>query len=76
VGKVSQAAVFAARGQFTPDGLALTIPVCAVALAGYAMGKRLQSRIPPAAYRKLIRAVLWAMAALLVGQAAGLIGAR
>lgn len=76
VGKVSQAAVFAARGQFTLDGLALTIPVCAVALAGYAMGKRLQSRIPPAAYRKLIRAVLWAMAALLVGQAAGLIGAR
>jgi uncharacterized protein len=76
VGKVSQAAVFAARGQFSLDGLALTIPVCAVALAGYMAGKRLQSRVSPATYRKMMRAVLWAMAALLAGQAAGVIGAR
>ena len=76
VGKLSQAAVFAARGQFTLDGLALTVPVCAVALAGYTAGKRLQSRVSPATYRKMMRAVLWAMAALLAGQAAGVIGAR
>jgi uncharacterized membrane protein YfcA len=76
VGKVSQAAVFAARGQFTFDGLALTVPVCAVTLAGYSVGRRLQPRASPAAYRKMMRAVLWTMAALLTGQAAGVIGAR
>ena len=76
VGKLTQAAVFAARGQLMVDVLVLTIPICVVAVAGYAAGKRLQSRVAPASYRKLIRAVLWAMAALLVGQAVGLVGTR
>lgn len=76
VGKVSQAAVFAAQGQFVLEGLALTAALTVLALVGYAAGRRLQPRVPEAAYRKLIRAVLWAMAALLVGQAAGLVGAR
>ena len=71
VGKLSQAAVFGARGQFTFAGLALTLPVCAVALAGYAAGRRLRPRISAAAYRAFIRGVLWAMAALLVAQALG-----
>ena len=76
VGKASQAAVFAMRGQFLLEGLLLTIPVCVVALAGYALGRRLQPLLSPAAYRRILRAVLWTMAAVLAGQAAGLAGAR
>lgn len=68
VGKVSQATVFAAHGQFSAAGLALTIPVCLVTFAGYFAGRRLQSRIGPATYRALIRAVLWAIAAMLAAQ--------
>ncbi len=76
VGKVSQAVVFALHGQFTFAGLALTIPVCIVALAGYGVGRRLQPRVSPALYKRFIRGVLWAMSALLVAQALGWIGRR
>jgi uncharacterized membrane protein YfcA len=76
VGKVSQAVVFAVHGRVTLDGLAWTLPVCVVAYVGYVGGRRLQHRVTPALYRKLIRGVLWAMAALLVAQAAGLVGQR
>ena len=68
VGKLAQAAVFAAHGLFTSDGLLLTVPVTVVALAGYGIGLRLQPRVKPEVYRKVIRGVLWAMAALLVFQ--------
>ena len=68
VGKLSQAAVFAAHGLFTTDGLLLTIPVTLVALAGYWAGLRLAPRVKPEHYRKVIRGVLWFMAALLVFQ--------
>ena len=70
VGKLSQAAVFAAHGLFTTDGLLLTVPVTVVALLGYWGGLKLQPRVRPEVYRKVIRGVLWAMAALLVGQVA------
>jgi hypothetical protein len=50
--------------------------VCIVGYAGYVAGRRVQSRFSPALYRKMIRAVLWGMAALLVAQAAGLVGQR
>ena len=76
VGKVSQAVVFALHGRVTLDGLAWTLPVCVVGYAGYIAGRRLQPRVSPAVYRKMIRGVLWAMAALLVAQAAGLVGRR
>lgn len=76
VGKVSQAVVFALHGRVDAHGLLLTLPVCAVGYAGYIAGRRLHSRVSPAAYRGLIRAILWAMAALLVAQAAGLVGRR
>jgi len=76
VGKVSQAAVFALHGRVTLDGLAWTLPVCLVGYGGYVAGRRLQSRVSPAAYRRMIRAVLWFMAALLVAQAAGVVGRR
>jgi uncharacterized membrane protein YfcA len=76
VGKVSQAVVFALHGRVTVSGLAWTLPVCVVGYAGYIAGRRLQPRVPPAVYRKMIRGILWAMAALLVAQAAGLVGRR
>src|SRR3954465_1269735 len=76
VGKVTQAVVFAAHGRVSGDGLLLTLPVCIVGYAGYVAGRRVQSRFSPALYRKMIRAVLWGMAALLVAQAAGLVGQR
>jgi len=69
VGKVSQAAVFGYRGQFSTGGLAAIVPVCLVALAGYFAGRRLQPRITPAAYRAVLRGVLWLLAGLLVVQA-------
>src|SRR4051812_46909894 len=68
VGKVSQAAVFAAHGLFTSEGLLLTLPVTVVALGGYWAGLRLQPRVRPEVYKRVIRGVLWAMAALLVAQ--------
>ena len=68
VGKVSQAAVFAAHGLFTSEGLLLTVPVTVVALAGYWAGLKLKPRVRPEVFRKVIRGVLWAMAALLVLQ--------
>ena len=70
VGKVSQAAVFAAHGLFDAHGLLLTIPVTGVALLGFWVGLRLQPRVRPEVYKRVIRGVLWAMAALLLGQAA------
>jgi len=76
VGKVSQAAVFALHGQVTLEGLALTLPVCVVGYAGYVAGRRPQPRVSPVAYRRMIRGVLWAMAMLLVAQAAGIVGRR
>jgi uncharacterized membrane protein YfcA len=76
VGKVSQAVVFALHGRVTMDGLAWTLPVCVVGYIGYIVGRRVQSRVSPAAYRRMIRAVLWFMAALLVAQAAGVVGKR
>ncbi|HZZ91579.1 MAG TPA: sulfite exporter TauE/SafE family protein [Usitatibacter sp.] len=76
VGKVTQAVVFALHGRVDGHGLLLTVPVCVVGYAGYVAGRRLQPRVSPALYRKMIRAVLWGMAALLVAQAAGLVGRR
>ena len=70
VGKLAQVAVFAAHGLFTSEGLLLTVPVTVVALVGYWIGLRLQPRVRPEVYRKVIRGVLWAMAALLCFQVA------
>ncbi len=69
VGKVSQAAVFAAAGQFSAGGLVGIVPICLVALGGYLAGRRLQPRIAPSTYRAFLRIVLWIMAALLIYQA-------
>src|SRR5258705_357170 len=55
VGKVTQATAFAVSGQFTTEGLLLTLPICVVALLGYWGGRRLAPRISPEAYGKTIR---------------------
>ena len=68
VGKVSQAAVFAARGLFTFEGLGLSVPVTLCAIGGYVGGVKLRPRVSQETYVRVIRGVLWAMAALLVTQ--------
>lgn len=75
VGKVTQAATFAAHGQLGMGTVAFALPLCAIALLGYACGRRLAPRVKPETYRRLIRGVLWAMAALLLAQATVLQGA-
>lgn len=70
VGKASQAAVFAAQGHFTAAALAWSVPVTVFALAGYFGGVKLRPRVPPQASRRVIRIVLWAMAAMLAAQVA------
>ena len=75
VGKLTQAAVFGVAGQFTLYGMALALPVCVSAYAGYAAGRRLSARIAPQGYRLFIQGVLWVMAGVLVAQAAhGMLG--
>jgi uncharacterized membrane protein YfcA len=68
VGKVSQAAVFAAQGLLTWKLVLLGIPVTLFALAGFGIGLRLRPRIPPKTFGVVIRIVLWLMAGLLVVQ--------
>lgn len=70
VGKLSQAAVFAVQGLIDAHMLLLSIPVTLFALAGFWVGLKLRPRIPPETFRKIIRGVLWLMAAMLVAQVA------
>jgi len=70
VGKSTQAATFAAHGQFGVGTFMTVLPLCVLALLGYALGARLAPRVPPVAYKRMIRAVLWALAVLLVAQVA------
>ena len=68
VGKLSQAAVFAVQGLLTWRVVLLGIPVTLFALAGFWLGLKLRPRITPQAFKNVIRAVLWLMAAMLVAQ--------
>lgn len=69
VGKVTQAATFAAHGQLGVATVQFALPLCAVALIGYAIGRRLAPRVQPHTYKRMIRGVLWVMAVLLLAQA-------
>ncbi len=70
VGKATQAATFAAHGQFDSGTPFTVLPLCALALLGYALGAKLAPRVPPEAYKRMLRAVLWLVAALLLVQVA------
>jgi uncharacterized membrane protein YfcA len=67
-GKATQAA---SLGIAQPGGTALlarSLPLTAVAVAALLAGMRLQSRMQPETYRRVLRGTLWVMACLLVGQ--------
>ena len=55
-------------GQFGADVMVIAIPAIVAAVGGVLAGGYFQSRIPPAVWRSLIRAILWLLAALLTVQ--------
>jgi uncharacterized membrane protein YfcA len=67
-GKATQVATWAAAGAMTPAlwmaVAAFTVPSVAALFAGM----RVRSRIDAATYRRWLRAALWVMALLLIGQ--------
>ena len=75
-GKATQAASLGASQAGAARLLILSLPLTAVAGAAVFAGMRVQSRMLPATYQKLLRAMLWAMALLLTGQVAWKLAAR
>jgi uncharacterized membrane protein YfcA len=67
-GRTTQIAALGGVGQLGADVLVIAIPAVAAAIAGVLAGGYFQSRIPPASWRAIIRAVLWVLAMLLFGQ--------
>jgi uncharacterized membrane protein YfcA len=68
-GRATQAVAVAAAGGWRPELIVLSLPLCPVALASLAAGFRLQRRIAPATFLRILSGVLWVMAALLCAQA-------
>lgn len=68
VGRGLQAATFGVSGTIGLATLVATAPLTLLSLAVLALGMRIQSRIHPEVYQRLLRNVLWAMAAILVVQ--------
>jgi uncharacterized membrane protein YfcA len=67
-GKVSQIAVFAVAGLLTGGVVLTTLPLAVVAAGALAAGMKIQDRIPSAAYRQAIKALLLILALLLIAQ--------
>jgi uncharacterized membrane protein YfcA len=67
-GKATQAASLTASQPGAARLLVISLPLTAVAVAAVLAGMRVQSRMLPETYRKLLRATLWAMALLLTAQ--------
>ena len=69
-GKVTQAASLSMSQKGGAALLVRSLPLTAVAVAALLAGMRLQSRMQPETYRRVLRATLWAMAFLLIAQVA------
>ena len=67
-GRTTQAATLSGVGQFGADFLLMSIPAIVAAVCGVVVGGYCQSKIPPSAWRTLIRSILWLLALLLVLQ--------
>jgi len=67
-GKATQAASLSATQAGAAHLLVLSLPLTAIAAAALVAGMRLQSRMLPETYQKLLRATLWVMAFLLTAQ--------
>ncbi|SPJ15640.1 conserved membrane hypothetical protein [Burkholderiales bacterium] len=69
VGRSTQALALAASGQLGSPIVMLSLPLCLIAVLALWVGFRLQRRIRPETFNRLLRIVLWTMAATLAGQA-------
>ena len=69
VGRLTQAAAVGVAGHWSTALIALSIPLSAVAVLALLFGFRLQRRIAPEVFRRLLHVVLWTMAAVLLYQA-------
>lgn len=70
VGRLTQAATLYAAGQLGSTAVVATIPLTVVSLAALWVGLRVQRRIRPEAFQRILRLALWVMAAILAAQAA------
>jgi uncharacterized protein len=75
-GKATQAASLSASQPGGARLLAISLPLTAIAAVAVHSGMRLQSRLQPETYQKMLRATLWAMAFLLIAQVLWKLGAR
>jgi uncharacterized membrane protein YfcA len=75
-GKATQAASLGASQSGAGHLLVVSLPLTAIAAVAVLAGMRVQSRMLPATYQKLLRATLWAMAFLLTAQVAWKLAAR
>jgi uncharacterized membrane protein YfcA len=67
-GKTVQAATLAAAGELRISQVLANVPLTLVGLAGLYVGMALQRRIEPATYRRILRYILFVLAAVLLGQ--------
>jgi uncharacterized membrane protein YfcA len=67
-GKVVQAATLAGAGELSLRAAAANLPLTLVALAGMAVGQRVQRYLRLETYQKLLRKILFAVACLLLWQ--------
>jgi uncharacterized membrane protein YfcA len=67
-GKIVQAATLAGAGELSLRAAAANIPLTLVALAGMWAGQRLQRAMRVETYQRLLRTILFAVAALLIWQ--------
>jgi uncharacterized membrane protein YfcA len=68
VGRLTQAVAVALAGRWRADLVWLSLPLCLIAVLGLTAGFRLQHHIHPNTFLRVLRGVLWTMAAILVAQ--------
>ena len=69
VGRLTQAATLSAAGELGLATIMATAPLTVASLAALWVGLRLQRRIRPEGFQRILRAALWIMAVILAGQA-------
>ena len=69
VGRLTQAATLSTAGELGWGTVVATMPLTAASLVALWIGLRLQRRIRPEGFQRILRATLWIMAAILAGQA-------
>ena len=68
VGKIAQIVTFAAAGVLGAALLGATVPLALAAVAALSFGVRIRARVPAETYRRILRWMLWVLAAILVVQ--------